>query len=141
MVPLEFCIIISSMKLSVEEDHCSGCMICVQWCMHRHDGLRRLSRIHVREKEGLVGRIVEVCRQCDDRPCVEACPAEALSVHENTGAVIVDNDLCTGCDECAEACPHNAIRIVDDVAYVCDLCGGAPACVEMCPEKVISICD
>lgn len=126
------------MRISVKAENCSGCRICIQWCMHRHDGVRRLSRIHIREKEDLVGRTVSICRQCNDRLCVDSCPADALSVVEATGAVIVDAESCTGCGECAEACPHDAIRVVEDVAWVCDLCGGEPACAEFCPEGVLS---
>ncbi len=46
---------------------------------------------------------------------------------------------CTGCGLCTDACPFDAIEIVDDVAVIkenCNLCG---ACVEVCEFEAIEI--
>ncbi len=46
---------------------------------------------------------------------------------------------CTGCGLCVDACPFDAIEIVDDVAVIkesCTLCG---ACVEVCEFEAIEI--
>ena len=36
--------------------------------------------------------VPHLCAQCSNYPCVESCPVDAMSVHEETGAVIVDNE-------------------------------------------------
>ena len=56
----------------------------------------------------------------------------------------VDQDTCTGCTACAEACPYDAIErmVCDDrevamiLPAVCKGCGG---CVPMCPEDAIDL--
>ena len=54
-------------------------------------------------------------------------------------AVIVDQEECTGCGTCKEACPVEAIKVENEKAVVdpkaCVDCG---TCIEECPENVIS---
>ncbi len=45
------------------------------------------------------------CMQCDDPPCVKACPVEATWM-EPDGVVVVDYDWCIGCRYCMTACPY-----------------------------------
>ncbi|HDI07469.1 MAG TPA: 4Fe-4S dicluster domain-containing protein, partial [Candidatus Bathyarchaeota archaeon] len=73
--------------------------------------------------------------QCQDYPCVEACPVNAMSVGE-TAAVIVDKDVCIGCGACIDACPGKVPHLhpAENYAVVCDLCGGDPQCVKVCQE-------
>ena len=80
--------------------------------------------------------IPHLCAQCDDYPCIEACPANALSVDERTGAVIVNQDTCIGCSLCIEACPGKVPHLhpISKKAVICDLCGGDPECVKVCQE-------
>lgn len=47
------------------------------------------------------------CMQCDDPPCVKACPVEA-TWSEPDGIVVVDYDWCIGCRYCMTACPYYA---------------------------------
>lgn len=53
--------------------------------------------------------------------------------------IIIDNQKCTGSGECARACPHDAIKIVNNRAVVeharCDLDG---LCLPACPHDAIS---
>jgi len=78
--------------------------------------------------------IPHLCTQCHDYPCVEACPAGALSVSKETEAVLVDREKCTACGNCINACPGKIPHIhpTDKYAIICDLCGGMPKCVEAC---------
>ncbi len=51
----------------------------------------------------------------------------------------IDYEHCTLCGKCLEACPYEALNIVEDRLTVderCTLCG---ACVEVCPVDVLSL--
>jgi molybdopterin-containing oxidoreductase family iron-sulfur binding subunit len=45
------------------------------------------------------------CMQCDNPPCVKACPVEA-TWQERDGITVVDYDWCIGCRYCMTACPY-----------------------------------
>jgi Fe-S-cluster-containing dehydrogenase component len=45
------------------------------------------------------------CMQCDNPPCVKACPVEA-TWQEPDGITVVDYDWCIGCRYCMAACPY-----------------------------------
>jgi len=52
-------------------------------------------------------------------------------------SIRVDNELCTGCENCLANCPYGGIEIINDKACItenCNLCG---ACVEECPTEAI----
>lgn len=53
----------------------------------------------------------------------------------------IDEDKCTGCEECIPNCPEGAIQIIDGKArLVSDLmCDGLGACLGHCPEEAIAI--
>lgn len=77
---------------------------------------------------------------------MEACPVEgAMVVDEKTGARLIEESRCTGCGECAEACPYNkeGTIIVANTkrgVYVkCDLCGGDPQCASFCPTGALKV--
>jgi len=55
-------------------------------------------------------------------------------------AATVDTEKCTGCGECVDVCPLDAIEIQNDVAVVdpeeCSDCG---SCVDVCPTEAITV--
>lgn len=55
-------------------------------------------------------------------------------------AAIVDAEKCSGCAECKEACPLDAITVEDNKAVVDpETCGDCGACVDVCPSEAISV--
>ncbi len=47
---------------------------------------------------------------------------------------------CDGFGDCAAACPHDAISLIDGVAKVdCSKCTGCGLCVSACPKKLITL--
>ncbi len=53
----------------------------------------------------------------------------------------IDQEKCTGCEECIPNCPEGALQIIDGKArLISDLfCDGLGACIGHCPEGVITI--
>ena len=74
---------------------------------------------------------------------MRACPVEAITLDESTGAKIVSEERCVGCKVCTIACPFGTINYDFDSGKVtkCDLCGGDPACVKVCPQDAIHFVD
>lgn len=116
---------------------CSGCRICEIACSLFHE--KRIwpeaSRIRVFMLVPGV-EFPHFCVQCEDYPCVGACPFNALSVSRETGAVLVKKDVCVGCGKCIEACPGKVPHMhpKENRILICDLCGGDPQCVKVCQE-------
>ncbi|MBN2802806.1 MAG: RnfABCDGE type electron transport complex subunit B [Deltaproteobacteria bacterium] len=53
--------------------------------------------------------------------CITACAFDAINKTSN-GLVVVDNEKCTGCKACVEACPRDVIKMVPYSATVHVLC-------------------
>ena len=52
----------------------------------------------------------------------------------------VDVETCSGCGECVDACPLDAITMENDKAVVDDdTCGDCGACVDGCPTEAITV--
>jgi Fe-S-cluster-containing hydrogenase component 2 len=59
-----------------------------------------------------------------------------MEIDGRTGAVVINDDVCTGCLDCVDACPFDAIPVgPNNEVLKCDLCGGDPLCVKYCPER------
>lgn len=86
------------------------------------------------------------CNQCENPPCVAACPTAAM-YQRGDGIVDFDKSICIGCKACIAACPYDAIFInPDDLsAEKCNFCahrlevGLEPACVVVCPTEAIMV--
>ena len=130
--------------LVIDHESCWGCKTCEVACKQENrtrDGIKLISVSEDGPKmvNGGLDFIfqVNVCRHCDEPDCVEACPEEAILKRED-GMVVMDYDLCTGCQACVEVCPYGSISGNDDEGIVqkCNLChhrvekGLIPACAD-----------
>jgi anaerobic dimethyl sulfoxide reductase subunit B (iron-sulfur subunit) len=86
------------------------------------------------------------CLHCVEPACLDACPVEAISKRAEDGLVLVDEELCIGCQSCAEVCPFDVPQFDDtETMRKCDLCrsqnlaGASPPCVDTCPGKALSL--
>ena len=68
------------------------------------------------------------------------------AIHKDSlGFVVVDRDVCDGCQMCMVACPYHAPRFDEETGRVakCDGCrdrvknGLGPICVEACPQRAL----
>ncbi|VEB98853.1 Electron transport protein hydN [Cedecea lapagei] len=125
------------------EQACIGCRTCEIACALEH--ISEGAEFHPRLK---VLRLSEVtvpvmCHQCENAPCVGACPTGALTF----GAERVEAEAgrCIGCQSCVVACPFGAISIqsgsgTEPAIIKCDLCitrEPGPACVGVCPTSAL----
>lgn len=86
-----------------------------------------------------------LCRHCQDAPCIEACPTHALSRERSGEPVLLDLARCVGAAHCISACPYRALRLDREgkVILKCDFClerveaGKEPACVVGCPTDAL----
>jgi Fe-S-cluster-containing dehydrogenase component len=129
--------------LVVDPDRCIGCGLCEMACSFHHTGefSRTRSRIKAFRWEKTCDAVPLVCYQCEDAPCIKVCGvAGAIGRHKETGAVVINPDLCIGCRLCMFNCPYGAIDFdaVSGRLIKCDLCGGDPECVKYCSVKAIT---
>jgi len=63
----------------------------------------------------------------------------AIRLDEETGALVVRQDLCVGCKTCVVACPLGGVlyHYMKGCAMKCDLCGGDPECVKSCVYQAL----
>ena len=138
----------------LDQTRCIGCHACTTACKSENEVPVGVTRTYVKSVDiGIfptARRAFQVtrCNQCDDPPCVEACPTGAMYQRPD-GIVDFDKRVCIGCKACIAACPYDAIFVnpEDHSAEKCNFCahrldlGLEPACVVVCPVEAISVGD
>jgi len=125
--------------LKIHPEKCTGCRTCEEMCVAYHYDKINLSRSLIKmirnDNKGL--DTITVCTQCEEKPCVEACPVDAITPNDE-GTITID-DSCIECNKCKEACPYDGTHKdpQGNKYIVCDLCDGDPQCVKWCPFGVI----
>jgi len=130
--------------LTIDHELCWGCKTCEVACKQENNAADGVKLIAVKENgpKEINGKFefsfhINICRHCDDPPCMDVCPEEAITKRED-GIVVMDYDLCTGCQACMDVCPYDAIVYDEDegVTRKCNLChhrvdkGLLPACAD-----------
>ena len=117
-------------ELIVDNESCWGCRTCEVACKQENHAPEGIRLIKVLEEglEIMDGQLefifrVSVCQHCDEPPCAEVCPEEAITKRED-GIVVLDDEKCNGCGVCLDECPYDAIEFDSDmnVARKCNLC-------------------
>lgn len=152
--------------LVIDQDACVRCGHCAWSCEQAH-GTSRLIRRGDKVVTQLAGSgaptllLPNTCQHCRHAACMIDCPTGAIG-RDPEGEVFIRPSLCTGCGNCAKACPWENIQMAPrpsspggpggpgqlvllghsrspDIAVKCDLCHGyeAPACVEACPTGAV----
>ncbi len=138
----------------IDNTRCIGCHACSTACKSENEVPLSVNRTYVKYVD--VGTFPQTrrafqvtrCNQCDDAPCVDACPTSAMYQRPD-GIVDFDKSICIGCKACIAACPYDAIFInpEDHSAEKCNFCthrldmGLEPACVVVCPTQAILVGD
>jgi Fe-S-cluster-containing dehydrogenase component/formate-dependent nitrite reductase membrane component NrfD len=138
----------------IDQTACIGCHACTTACKSENDVPVGVNRTYVKYVD--VGTFPQArrafqvtrCNQCEDAPCVAACPTSAMYRRQD-GIVDFDKRICIGCKACMAACPYDAIFInpEDHSAEKCNFCahrldiGLEPACVVVCPTQAIKVGD
>ncbi|MDU2198952.1 MAG: 4Fe-4S dicluster domain-containing protein [Peptostreptococcaceae bacterium] len=149
-----------------DSSKCTGCRACEIACFTNHNKENNVGYTVGTVEVPVIPRLYLVkddnvcmpiqCRHCEDAPCLNICPVNAISREDST--MIVDNDKCIGCKTCLLACPFGAIdllpqykdgkeveqRVIDEsnkIAYKCDLCKNDEkiACIDACPNKALKL--
>ena len=134
----------SGCGIVIDHGACWGCRTCEVACKQENDAAEGVRLIAVREEgpvkvDGALDFLyrVDMCRHCEGPDCVPACPEEAI-YRRPDGIVVLDEEQCTGCRACLEACPYGAIAFDEakGAAQKCNLChhrvdqGLIPACAD-----------
>jgi CRP-like cAMP-binding protein/Fe-S-cluster-containing dehydrogenase component len=144
--------------LVIDQDRCVRCGHCAWSCAQVH-GVSRLirrgekvvTRLHAEASGPASLLLPNTCQHCRNAACMIDCPTGAIG-RDPEGEVFIRAELCTGCGNCAKACPWQNIQMAArepapglslDVAVKCDLCREyeAPACIEACPTEAIARLD
>ena len=84
------------------------------------------------------------CMHCDFPMCAAVCPVEAITKYDE-GPVVINHDVCIGCEYCVHACPWGVIsqNSVTKKAEKCTMCSDRiaenkqPFCVQACPAEAL----
>jgi anaerobic dimethyl sulfoxide reductase subunit B len=146
----------------MDQTKCVGCKACEIACKDRNDLASGIRWRRVAEYGG--GRIERrggvfrstvftyyvslACNHCEHPECVKGCPTGALRKGDD-GVVLVDQDVCVGCEYCSWRCPYGAPRYDarSGVMTKCTFCHDwleqdlQPACVAACPQRALDCGD
>ncbi len=130
----------------IDLNTCIGCHACSVACKAEFDvplGVFRDTVLYVEDgtyPAATRHSIPVLCNHCEDAPCLDACPTDAITRLPD-GQVVIEEGDCNLNRFCMGACPYGAIYEDPEkgVAQKCTFCehrtavGQQPACVDACP--------
>ena len=136
------------MRIKVDLEKCTGCRLCEAVCSAVSNkngdiGIINPQKSAIRIKYDFISRkdVAAVCYQCNKPHCMENCSTHAL--FRNNGVIKFNPNLCTGCNDCINACPFDLIWSLplEGSVVKCDLCANYDVqyCVQSCPVEAISV--
>src|SRR3990170_3553018 len=109
-------IVASQKNILINADICTGCRLCELVCSLVKEKESNPAKARICNEfylmEGM--RVPRVCVNCQDPPCVAACPTEALVKDNVAGWVNLEYIKCNLCLACIDACPFGAIRLTPE---------------------------
>jgi len=132
---------------------CIGCRTCEVACVVSHQDDQDCSAVtarnftsRIRVMKGGTFTTAVTCHQCEDAPCANVCPTQAIQ--RQAGIWLVDQSRCIGCKSCMIACPFGSMQVTGEgeevQALKCNRCWhreGGPACVAACPTYALTCVD
>ena len=102
----------------IDVGRCVGCHACTIAC--KTENLSPLDAWYAPVIEQEVGEFPDarmeylpmLRNQCEDAPCITACPSGALSKRDD-GIVMADEQACIGSRACMAACPYGALNLFE----------------------------
>ncbi|MBA1336554.1 MAG: hypothetical protein HPY66_2989 [Firmicutes bacterium] len=127
-----------SVTVSIQKDKCTGCGLCRLACSFDKNGVfnPNASRIWILDGDES-GFYPNICRNCEEAPCLDACPAGALVRRREDGYILLNSEKCVGCNMCVMVCPFCAIGRMGDRNFKCDTCNHLEKCARICPHGAI----
>ncbi len=146
---------------------CNGCYNCQIACKDEHVGndwtpiakpepdtgqfwLKLSEHVRGTVPKVKVAYIAHLCNHCRNAPCMEACKVDGAIYRREDGLVIIDPTKCTGCKNCVDACPYDAIYFNEGLnlaqkctgcAHLLDNSWKEPRCVDACPTEAIKFME
>ena len=117
--------------LVIDLNRCSGCDSCTVACKYENN--IKLGSFWNRVMAiGPTGEYPDIemywmpmqCQQCENAPCVGVCPTGASYRDPNNNVVMINKELCIGCQYCMYACPFGVRQFNEGEGVVekCTLC-------------------
>jgi len=131
------------------ENRCVGCQACVASCVLENSWPVQPRSIYTFNSGAYpslpLANLSLACNHCEKPACLDACPVQAFYREPDTGAVLLDEKKCIGCNYCKWNCPFDAPKYdnADRVIVKCNLChtglteGRIPACASACPTGAL----